>query len=394
MAFSELRPSGRYRGGYRDANGQKRYIEGTFARAKQAKDAATVAEHESRSLGWRDPKAAKRVYADWVHEWWGARTVEPSTMRADLIKLNLHVLPKWGDQPLIGIKRGDVKTWANELAATPLGRVEPEDAEYGEIETLSPSTVLKIVYLLSASLQAAVDDGILEYNPASRLKLPPPGEPDDRFLTHAEFAKVLAHLPTDHDRLIAELLVSTGMRFGELAGAHWHRVNEVAGTLLVVDTWDVDDQSMKPYPKGKRSRDVPVPVELLGRLAGVERPDVCGQRHRSGKCRSGLLLVGERNSDPLNVGWWGQHRWAPAVEKAKVGHCRVHDLRHTYASWLIQSGHSLAEVGKLLGHVSTQTTARYAHLLQADHSRVMAALKAPTDSKAATVTRIGVAPGA
>jgi integrase len=64
-----------------------------------------------------------------------------------------------------------------------------------------------------------------------------------------------------------------------------------------------------------------------------------------------------------------------AVALADVGHARVHDLRHTYASWLLQSGRvSLAEVGKLLGHVSPLATQRYAHLDELGADKVLAAL--------------------
>ncbi len=44
---------------------------------------------------------------------------------------------------------------------------------------------------------------------------------------------------------------------------------------------------------------------------------------------------------------------------------RIHDLRHTFASFLVNAGHSLYEVQKLLGHSDPRTTMRYAHLGQA-----------------------------
>ncbi len=43
---------------------------------------------------------------------------------------------------------------------------------------------------------------------------------------------------------------------------------------------------------------------------------------------------------------------------------RIHDLRHTFASFLVNSGHSLYEVQKMLGHADPRTTMRYAHLGQ------------------------------
>lgn len=50
--------------------------------------------------------------------------------------------------------------------------------------------------------------------------------------------------------------------------------------------------------------------------------------------------------------------------KAKLNDLRIHDLRHSFASFGLASGLSLAEIGKLLGHSQVQTTARYAHLAE------------------------------
>ena len=54
--------------------------------------------------------------------------------------------------------------------------------------------------------------------------------------------------------------------------------------------------------------------------------------------------------------------WTLALERAKLRHIRVHDLRHSFASAAIGSGVSLHVVGKLLGHRDAKATARYAHI--------------------------------
>ena len=54
--------------------------------------------------------------------------------------------------------------------------------------------------------------------------------------------------------------------------------------------------------------------------------------------------------------------WNTARTKAGLSDVRVHDLRHSFASLLINSGRSLYEVQKLLGHTQIKTTQRYAHL--------------------------------
>jgi hypothetical protein len=56
------------------------------------------------------------------------------------------------------------------------------------------------------------------------------------------------------------------------------------------------------------------------------------------------------------------YAWDSARKRAGLGHVRIHDLRHSFASFLVNSGRSLYEVQKLLGHSHIKTTQRYAHL--------------------------------
>ena len=59
-----------------------------------------------------------------------------------------------------------------------------------------------------------------------------------------------------------------------------------------------------------------------------------------------------------------QHQWLRILKDAGVARCRVHDLRHTFASMLVNGGTSLYAVSKLLGHADPAITQRYAHLTQ------------------------------
>ncbi|QYN33338.1 tyrosine-type recombinase/integrase [Pseudonocardia sp. DSM 110487] len=66
--------------------------------------------------------------------------------------------------------------------------------------------------------------------------------------------------------------------------------------------------------------------------------------------------------------------WRPGL--VDIGPLTIHDLRHTYASWLIQDGVSIEQLSGLLGHAQISTTQRYSHLGQTQWSKVRAALDA------------------
>lgn len=362
MAWAEKLPSGRYRGLYRDANNKKRSVGETFAHKARAERAAAALEGKSRRSMYGDPDAARRTWGEWADEWWLTRSVAGSTERVDKGRRKTHLNPRWSDVPIGSIRRHDIKEWAASMRRRGVGA----------------STIQRAVHLLSASLAAAVDVEIIEANPAARIDLPKGGQSMERFLTKEEFAAVVDELPTTHDQLVAYVLAYTGLRWGEMAGLHFNRLDLERGLVSVVETFDEKNGTIKPYPKGKRARHVPIPgwlVEMLGDIPTPKRGAKCGLTHEQGACRSALVLTTDSGTVMRNSNW--ADIWRAAVERADIGHCRPHDLRHTYASWLIQNGVPLAEVGRLMGHVSTATTAKYAHLADTPTDAVMAALGIP-----------------
>jgi integrase len=72
-----------------------------------------------------------------------------------------------------------------------------------------------------------------------------------------------------------------------------------------------------------------------------------------------MALVNRRTGKPLTT----IHKvWERLREKAGLPHLRIHDLRHMYASFLVNSGRTLYEVQQILGHRDPVVTQRYAHL--------------------------------
>jgi integrase len=362
VAWAEKLPSGRYRGLYRDASGRKRSA-GSFTHKSRATRAAAAIEQQARRDAWRDADSFLRPWGEWCERWWAARVVEDSTRRGDTHRRRNHLEPRWADVPIGSITRHDVREWIADLHRQGSG----------------PETVKRIVHLFSASMNAAVDAEVIPANPALRLKLVGGAPAQERYLTRDEYGAVRAQLPTVRDQLIADVLVHTGLRWGEAAGLHVARLDRVRGVVRVVETYDETAGKVKAYPKGKRVRDVPLTPELVEAFDGLTTKGTCGVEHATGRCVGALALTSEEGA-PLRNSNWAARVWHPAVLAAGVGHVRPHDLRHTYASWLLQQGIPLAEVGRLLGHVSPQTTQRYAHLAETPSAAILAALAAPRKS--------------
>lgn len=364
MGWAEKLPSGRYRGVYRDAFGQKRSV-GIFTNKDTAKRKATAKEDEQRENPVRP--MPPMTWGDWLPKWKALRTVEEGTQTIDDQRIGKHLTPRWGDELLKDIEQNDVQEWVAELR-----------------ETMAPTSVQKCYHLLSGSMKAARKAKLIIDNPCHDIDLPKAGPSPERFLEDEEYAGLRE--PFDElDQLIIDVLIGTGMRMGEAQGLHKEHIDIKRKTISIEWAWDKAARRLKP-PKDHEKRVIPIGESLAKTLAAVIKRDGLGQpapvRYVAGRSvRSGLLLAhtdgrpfdadnfGKRFQAASRVAWVGD-----GEEKRRLGKVRPHDLRHTYAGRLVRAGVPIQQVQKLLGHASLRTTQRYASLADSQWENVRSVL--------------------
>jgi integrase len=162
-----------------------------------------------------------------------------------------------------------------------------------------------------------------------------------RYLKPEELARLTKALAEDRNQQAADvfrLLLLTGARKGEALSA----------------TWDQLDAGMwtKPPMSTKQRREHCVPLSAPAQQLLDRR-----RRQSNG---SPWVFPGREDSRPRED---LKYAWKRICKAAGITGLRIHDLRHSHASFLVSAGFSLPTIGALLGHATPQTTFRYAHLL-------------------------------
>lgn len=211
--------------------------------------------------------------------------------------------------------------------------------------------------LLSGVMTRAVEKGYLDRNPTKGIKLPRGNEGDAvemRILTPEEYASVEAKMD-EHYRPLLRFLAGTGARWGEAVALTVADVDLANGNVRIRRAlkWSPDNQRKVGATKTKKSnRTVALPPELIPDLR-----DLC-----EGRKGSDLVFQAKRGGAVLHRTFWSRY-WLPAVEHLEP-RPRIHDLRHSHASWLLARGVPIHIVSARLGHESIQTTVdTYGHLL-------------------------------
>jgi integrase len=164
---------------------------------------------------------------------------------------------------------------------------------------------------------------------------------------------------------MTELMCCVGLRFGEAAAVcggerpDGNPVDWLRGRIRIVGSL-TEHGAWKAHPKTSKSRrEVPVPAHCLQEMAGL----------LVGRDRTDRVFLSPQGK-PLQSANWRRLWYTVIATLDDVPAYDPHDCRHTCASWLAQDGVPLYEIGELLGHESSATTARYAHLQAGAHARV------------------------
>lgn len=187
-------------------------------------------------------------------------------------------------------------------------------------------TILHRLSVLSQCWQAAIERGYAEVNPFRGHRLPKDHEIVVPWLSPTDVPRLLARV-RPRTRPFVQFLLETGLRQGEARALHWPDVDFDRRRVLVRKT------------KNRRSRDVPLLPSTIALLKQLRaRPYVVTMRAPE-RVFAGLLSKDSVRMD-LDA----------ATAAAGIPHLRVHDLRHVYASHLVQSGVPVPTVAALLGH--------------------------------------------
>jgi len=299
------------------------------------------------NLGPADDAQRFRTYAAaWIKT--AERNLKASTCRFYAGHLEQHVNPAIGDRLVGSLRRADCRDLIAQCRA----------------KGLKLATVRGIARTLSTILSQGVEDEILPANPALRLgrylRRGDEPKPEIHPLTRAESAHLLAialeHFPRWHPFLLCAL--RTGLRFGELLALQWGDV-DLNSRFLSVRRNLV--RGVLTTPKSHQQRRVDASQQLTDALVAWRRRERA-RWLKKGKRLPDWVFASQDGTalDEANV----RHMFYRILEKAELRRIRFHDLRHTYASLLIQNGESLAYVKEQMGHASIQITVdTYGHLV-------------------------------
>ena len=246
---------------------------------------------------------------------------------------DLRLKEAFGNKRLDQIKRHEISSWHVSLR---------EDG-------LSPAYADRFLALLRHVLNMSVDWDMLEKNPASRVKLFNPDNRVDQYLNADELKRLLKVLRTDKNRtvsLIALFLLATGVRLQEALQAKWvdiDRDNKV---------WHIPAANAK----SKRSRQVP--------LNSLAIKDVLDQLDTEGKYDH--LFINRKTGKVYSC---INRTWNRLRTESLLPELKLHSLRRTHASYVVNSGHSLLMASKLLGHSDPSITAKHYAILASDGLR-------------------------
>lgn len=248
------------------------------------------------------------------------------------------------DIPLAALTADDVAGWMNNLRNR-------------DGKTPSGKTVANKHGYLAGALNAAVARGHIKSNPCDGVKLPRWHREEMCFLEPDEYA-IMRNSVSEYWRPLCDFLVMSGARWSEATALKPSDVDRSTGTVRISRAWKTGGGGYSlGLPKTKMSiRTINVGAVVLDQL------DYTGEWLFTNSGR------GRRNSDGVvRIHSFHPNVWAPALVRAKESGLhkqpRVHDLRHTCASWLIAAGRPLPAVQQHLGHESILTTVGvYGHL--------------------------------
>ena len=314
--FVRLRHRGKHR---RVTLGRSDDLAAELARAQARRLLAEVALD---GLPKRAVVKATPIMSDFVDTYWDdlSRVWKASTTKRNWNAWETVIAPEFGAMRVADILPSDIHRWRDGMAGV----------REGQFNRAVPVLAALLKYAEALRLRRK---GSNPCRGMPRYKQ----EPKERYLTPAEYRRIGAALREQEAAYPAQvavmrLLLFTGACVGEILNLRWE--------------WVQPPRLLLPDSK-TGAKTIWLNSQALEVLEGIERHE-----------GTTLVFPNRAGTRPLNFDNW----WLPFRARCALPDVRVHDLRHSFASTAIMDNVPLATIGRLLGHVLPETTAKYAHL--------------------------------
>lgn len=270
----------------------------------------------------------------------------------DLSMIVNHLVPKMGEMHMGNISPPDVAIFVDRMKS----------------QGYALGTCNRALVLLRYGFELALRWKVagLESNPVKEIKNLKNDNRIERFLSNEQAASLLTAVKQSESNMLQYIvlfLIYTGARKREVLDAKWQDID-----------WDQKSWRI-PKTKSGKVRHVPLSIGALDVLITLKSLLLRGEWGMAltpqsfSEVQDQFIFMNTRTGKAYISFFYS---WDAARIRAGLPNLRVHDLRHSFASFLVNAGRSLYEVQELLGHADIRTTSRYAHL---SRERLIAAVE-------------------
>ena len=294
--------------------------------------------------------------------------IKPSTLYGYKSCLNAHILPRFKDYKLSDITVYELEKFYNDLRKTK--SLNPDSN--GNHNLLSEAVVRHQHSLLCVMLNTAVKWDFINFNPCLKLTKPPTvTRKEIKFYDEEELKKLFHHLEYENltFKTAIYLLTLGGMRRGECLGLFWEHVDFEKKTITIKNNLlNIREKGVYlDTPKTKKSkRTISLPDICFDLLKKLKAKQELEKEMFSNDWMDTEFVFKDEYGNYYNPSRLSR-QWVLFQKKHNLKHIRLHDLRHTCATYLLSHNVPIATVSKKLGHSNIYTTLDvYTHSVDSD----------------------------
>lgn len=373
--ITEIIPNEKYRidieKGRKHDGSRNRIVETFYGTLRQAIDRRDELLYEVKHEKIKPDSSM--LFLDYAKLWlkdYAEPNVKKNTLYGYKCNLNAYILPRFKDYKLNEITPYDLEKFYNDLKKTPTQYTKDLPKENQKF--LSSTTVLKQHRQISLMYTTAMKWDFIDYNPCSKILKPPTKSTPEMAYYNEEEIKQLFKLLDNEEfgfKVAVYMLVLGGFRRSELLGLYWEDVDfenqsvKIYKSLLSYKGIGIQEGTVKTT---RSNREVALPKECFTLLKEYknlqeERKKILGSAWSDNKYLFKMPWGTCMKPD------WLTRQWSSFIDKNNLRHIRLHDLRHTCATYLLSIGTPIATVSRKLGHSDIYTTLNtYTHSVDKD----------------------------